>query len=366
MLVETEALARLEGAVTLVSGGFDPIHPGHIAYFAFAATLGLPVVCNVDTDAYVAAKHPLLLAAAERAEVLDAIRYIDYTHRSDIPVVEVLDRLRPRYFVKGADWKGRLPAEEVEVCAAAGISIVYADTVLGSSTRLAREYARAPGMTELRDFERAALAQSPFPPERYDRDYFTAGWRANGARYDLETRRRVEGRHPQLIREVFAPGRVLDVGCGPGFLMAFLAEMGIDVHGVDFSPDARALAPPEVRDRIVLGDVTAPPVPDRSFDLVVCREVLEHLTVLQVRRTIAALCRATSRFVYATTRFHPDPPGLLSVATDLDTDPTHITLLSPALVRMLFVLEGMRRRVDLEERLDWASKGRVLVYERVA
>ena len=95
-----------------------------------------------------------------------------------------------------------------------------------------------------------------------------------------------------------------------------------------------------------------------------CREVLEHLTVLQVRRTVEQLCRASDRFVYVTTRFHPEPAGLLDVTTDLETDPTHITLLAKDLLRSLFVLEGFRRRADLEERMDWAGKGRVLVYER--
>jgi bifunctional ADP-heptose synthase (sugar kinase/adenylyltransferase) len=136
MLVETEALSRLRGAVTMVSGGFDPIHAGHIAYFAFAAGLGRPVLCNIDPDSYVERKHPVLVEARDRAQVLDAIRHIDYTHRSEVSVAEVLDRLRPRYFVKGVDWKGRLPEEEVAVCDGAGIEIVYSDTVHGSSSRL--------------------------------------------------------------------------------------------------------------------------------------------------------------------------------------------------------------------------------------
>jgi hypothetical protein len=104
---------------------------------------------------------------------------------------------------------------------------------------------------------------------------------------------------------------------------------------------------------------------DASFDLVVCREVIEHLTVLQVRRTVAELCRVSSRFVYSTTRFHPRPRTLLDLTTDFETDPTHITLMSKDLLRALFVLEGYRRRADLEEILDWGTKGRVLVYERV-
>ena len=360
MLVETEALERLRGAVTMVSGGFDPIHAGHIAYFAYAASLGRPVLCNVDPDAYVERKHPPLLDAEKRVRGLDAIRHIDYTHRSEIAVAEVLRRLRPRCFVKGVDWKGRLPADELAACAEGGVEIVYADTVLESSSRLYR----AAQARETADFERAVLGQRPVAAERYDRDYFASAWRENGHRYDLETRRRIEDRHPRLIKETFSPARVLDIGCGPGFLMYFLGELGVDADGVDVSPEARALAPEEVRDRIIIGPATEPQVPDRSYDLVICREVLEHLTVLEVRRTVAAMCRATSRFVYATTRLHPDPPGLLSFTTDYETDPTHVTLLNRNLLHVLFVLEGMRRRADLERQLDWAGKGRVFVYER--
>src|ERR1700760_2662093 len=49
--------------------------------------------------------------------------------------------------------------------------------------------------------------------------------------------------HPwlQAAMDVFADavagrGRVLDVGCGPGFVTAYLAERGVDVTGVDLSP----------------------------------------------------------------------------------------------------------------------------------
>ncbi len=157
---------------------------------------------------------------------------------------------------------------------------------------------------------------------------------------------------------------VLDVGCGPGALMYLLHELGIEVQGIDFSERSVALAPEEVRQRILIGSVTEVHVPDASFDLVVCREVFEHLTVLQVRQAVAAICRASSRFVYATTRFHPDPPDLLSFTTQFEVDPTHITLMNKDFLRTLFVLEGFRSRPDLEERMDWGSKGRVLVYER--
>jgi ubiquinone/menaquinone biosynthesis C-methylase UbiE len=157
---------------------------------------------------------------------------------------------------------------------------------------------------------------------------------------------------------------VLDVGCGPGFLMALLDELGVHVEGVDFSPASRTLAPETVGDRISIGPVTKLEAPDVSYDLVICREVMEHLAVLQIRQTVAEICRVASRFVYVTTRFHPDPNGLLAVTTQFEVDPTHITLMTKPFLRTLFVLEGFRRRADLEERMDWGKKDRVLVYER--
>jgi SAM-dependent methyltransferase len=218
--------------------------------------------------------------------------------------------------------------------------------------------------SSVRDFEEAVFSQRQTPAEHYDDEYFVSEWREGDNKYDLETRRRIEGRNPALIKEVFEPERVLDMGCGPGALMCLLHELGVDVHGIDFSPRSVTLAPEAVRDRIIVGSVTDEHVPEQSFDLVICREVFEHLTVLQVRQTVANICRASSRFVYATTRFHPDPPDLLSFTTQFDVDPTHITLLNKDFLRCMFVLEGFRSRPDLEERMDWGNKGRVLVYER--
>src|SRR5918911_5627334 len=91
----------------------------------------------------------------------------------------------------------------------------------------------------VRRFESEVLGQEPIAPDHYDRDYFEAGWREGDNRYDLDTRRRIEDRNPRLIKEVFDPRRVLDVGCGPGFLMHFLHELGIAVDGVDFTPTSR-------------------------------------------------------------------------------------------------------------------------------
>jgi hypothetical protein len=106
--------------------------------------------------------------------------------------------------------------------------------------------------------------------------------------------------------------------------------------------------------------------PANSYDLVICREVLEHLTVLQVKQTVANMARMTSKFIYVTTRFHPSPDGLLDFTTQFDVDPSHITLLNKDMLRLMFVLEGCRSRPDLEARMDWGNKGRVLVLEKLS
>lgn len=214
-------------------------------------------------------------------------------------------------------------------------------------------------------FEELVRSQIEVASEHYDETYFASGWREDDNRYDLDTRRRIEGPNPQLIKDVLTPARVYDVGCGPGFLMALLDELGVEVAGADYAEASLELAPATVRDKIAIAPVTALPPPDKSQDVVVCREVLEHLTVLQVRRAVAEMCRISGRLVYVTTRFHPEPDGLLDVTTQFDVDPSHITLMTKAFLRTLLVLEGFRTRPDLEERMDWGKKGRVLVLERV-
>lgn len=142
MIVATDGLAALAGTVAMVDGGFDPIHPGHVAYFRAASELGTPVLCNVSSDDWVARKHPPLLSQAQRAEIIDAIRFVDYVHLSSTDTAQVLALLRPRSYVKGADWRGRLPEEELAVCREHGIEVVFLDTVRDSSTAILERFER--------------------------------------------------------------------------------------------------------------------------------------------------------------------------------------------------------------------------------
>lgn len=169
--------------------------------------------------------------------------------------------------------------------------------------------------------------------------------------YSYAARVQAEGKHPYLIKQVFAPQQVLDYGCGFGHLVSMLRWAGVDAVG--YEPHPRACLP-YVSDTL---DAEA------MYDLVICREVMEHCTVREVVRVVRALVRHSRRFIYVTTRFAKQPDHLLSVETEFDVDPTHITCLTKPFLRTLFVLEGCKSRPDLEAQMDWQHKGRVLVFE---
>ena len=70
---------RLPPGVAMVDGCFDPLHRGHVEYLRFAGSLGAPVLCNVASDRYLAThkRRSPLLPEAERAAVIDALRFVD-------------------------------------------------------------------------------------------------------------------------------------------------------------------------------------------------------------------------------------------------------------------------------------------------
>jgi hypothetical protein len=73
----------------------------------------------------------------------------------------------------------------------------------------------------------------------------------------------------------FGPDATFEIGCANGTVMTALHRRDIESHGNDISTMALAAAPPEVRDRIVLGDLLDLTLP-RQFPVVYGLDIFEH------------------------------------------------------------------------------------------
>lgn len=97
--------------VVLVTGGFDPIHVGHVRLFNDAKALGDRLVVAVNNDNWLMKKKGFVfMPQDERKEVIEAFRSVDevvFTNHEENPddmsVCEVIKSIKPDIFANGGD-----------------------------------------------------------------------------------------------------------------------------------------------------------------------------------------------------------------------------------------------------------------------
>tara|TARA_R110001592_G_C13025015_1_gene737883 strand:- start:525 stop:947 length:423 start_codon:yes stop_codon:yes gene_type:complete len=113
--------------IVALSGGFDPIHVGHVRMIQSAAEMGDVIVIANSDEWLMRKKGYIFMKYEERQEILNAMKGVyDVVKANDIDdtVCETLRYLRPDIFVNGGDRKeGNVP--EHILCEDMGIEMKF-------------------------------------------------------------------------------------------------------------------------------------------------------------------------------------------------------------------------------------------------
>lgn len=116
----------------VVSGGFDPVHIGHVRLFKEARALGDELVVIVNNDHWLRAKKGYVFTPeAERVELIQYFPFVDRVllsqhsaNDNDRSVCRELEAFRPDVFANGGDrFADNVP--EHELCTRLGIEMVF-------------------------------------------------------------------------------------------------------------------------------------------------------------------------------------------------------------------------------------------------
>ncbi|OGZ00126.1 MAG: hypothetical protein A2945_00340 [Candidatus Liptonbacteria bacterium RIFCSPLOWO2_01_FULL_52_25] len=117
--------------VVAVSGGFDPMHVGHVRMFKRAKALGGELVVILNNDNWLKKKKGyVFMPQGERKEILEALHDVDRVvltshpeNPTDMSVCAEIASVRPNIFANGGDrHQGNIP--EVAVCNEIGCTMV--------------------------------------------------------------------------------------------------------------------------------------------------------------------------------------------------------------------------------------------------
>lgn len=152
--------------------------------------------------------------------------------------------------------------------------MAYVDLMSAIHKSTKRDYLARVNDPDFPKAKAAALAK------KWDFDYWDGDRKIcyGGYRY-------MEGRWEKVARAMvehygIKPGdKILDVGCGKGFLLYDFTKVvpDLELHGIDISEYAIANSKEEIKDRLQVGNATSLPYPDNYFDFVFSINTLHNL-----------------------------------------------------------------------------------------
>ncbi len=116
-----------EQPTVMVSGGFDPVHIGHIRMILEASKHGNVIVVANSDEWLFRKKGFVFMEFEQRAEILSAIKgviKVSGVDDSDGTVCEAIKRLKPTYFANGGD-RAKHNTPEQAVCDDIGVKMLW-------------------------------------------------------------------------------------------------------------------------------------------------------------------------------------------------------------------------------------------------
>ena len=118
--------------IIAVSGGFDPIHLGHIRLFKEAKNLGDELAVILNNDNWLKKKKGFVfIPQNERKEILESLKWVDRViltrhspNSKDMSVCVELKKLKPNIFANGGD-RTRKNIPEVATCKKINCKMVF-------------------------------------------------------------------------------------------------------------------------------------------------------------------------------------------------------------------------------------------------
>lgn len=123
---------RLKKIVVAVSGGYDPLHRGHIQLFEEAKKLGDELVVILNNDNWLKKKKGFVfMSQNERKDIINSLKWVDKvvltghsSNSKDMSVNAELKKIKPDIFANGGD-RTRKNIPEVAVCNEINCKMVF-------------------------------------------------------------------------------------------------------------------------------------------------------------------------------------------------------------------------------------------------
>jgi GT2 family glycosyltransferase/SAM-dependent methyltransferase len=140
------------------------------------------------------------------------------------------------------------------------------------------------------------------------------------------------------------PATVLDAGCGSGYLVRALRNRGVEAWGIDSSETSIGKMLPESQPYCRVGSILES-LPQPHFDLVICIDVVEHLSPEEAIRAVENLCQHTDDILFS--------------SFPLDSnDPPHVTFQPPEYWAAIFNRYGFIHDLEFDTSFiaPWAMR----------